>query len=163
MTPFFRSVDVWAVKKYVHLVDLVKSFPTNVYLQNLASMQPRTSSFNFDARGVIGRVRAASPRGRKQTSSPWWDRHFVDSECQEFSRRLFLNKWCLHSFEENMFDPQRNYNFEETSLGDCPLLLLRLDSFIHGCCWIRRVVVCFWQNFGKISVVFGCIKTKFCK
>ena len=21
----------------------------------------------------------------------------------------------------------------------------------------------FWQNFGKISLVFGCIKTKFCK
>ena len=27
----------------VHLVDLVKSFLTNIYLQNLASIQPRTS------------------------------------------------------------------------------------------------------------------------
>ena len=27
----------------------------------------------------------------------------------------------------------------------------------------RRVVANFWQIFGKISLVFGCIKTKFCK
>ena len=27
---------------------------------------------------------------------------------------------------------------------------------------IRRVDVSFWQNFGKISLVFSCIKTKFC-
>ena len=29
-------------------VDLVKSFPTNIYLQNLASIQPRTSLLKFD-------------------------------------------------------------------------------------------------------------------
>ena len=27
----------------------------------------------------------------------------------------------------------------------------------------EREFVSFWQNFGKISLVFGCIKTKFCK
>ena len=31
------------MQKHVNLVDLVKSFPTNIYLQNLASIQPRTS------------------------------------------------------------------------------------------------------------------------
>ena len=31
----------------VHLVDLVKSFPTNIYLQNLASIQKRTSPVKF--------------------------------------------------------------------------------------------------------------------
>ena len=35
------------MQKYVHLVDLVKSFPTNIYLQNLASIQPRTSPSKF--------------------------------------------------------------------------------------------------------------------
>ena len=35
------------MQKYVNLVDLVKSFPTNVYLQNLALMQKRTSSIKF--------------------------------------------------------------------------------------------------------------------
>ena len=29
--------------KGVHCVDLVKSFPTRIYLQNFASIQPRTS------------------------------------------------------------------------------------------------------------------------
>ena len=31
------------MQKHLNLVDLVKSFPTNIYLQNLASIQPRTS------------------------------------------------------------------------------------------------------------------------
>ena len=35
------------MQKYVHLVDLVKSFPTNIYLQNLASIQKRTSPVKF--------------------------------------------------------------------------------------------------------------------
>ena len=33
--------------KGVHCVDLGESFPTSIYLQNLASIQPRTSLFNF--------------------------------------------------------------------------------------------------------------------
>ena len=32
---------------FVYLVDLVKSFPTNIYLQNLASIQKRTSPVKF--------------------------------------------------------------------------------------------------------------------
>ena len=35
------------MQKYVHLVDLVKSFATNIDLQNLASIQPRTSLSKF--------------------------------------------------------------------------------------------------------------------
>ena len=35
------------MQKHVNIVDLYKSFPTNVYLQNLASMQPRTSHVKF--------------------------------------------------------------------------------------------------------------------
>ena len=31
------------MQKYVNLVDLIKSFPTSVYLQKSASIQPRTS------------------------------------------------------------------------------------------------------------------------
>ena len=34
--------------KGVHCVDLGESFPTSIYLQKSASIQPRTSSFNFD-------------------------------------------------------------------------------------------------------------------
>ena len=36
------------MQKHVNLVDLVKSFPTNILLQNLASIQKRTSPIKFD-------------------------------------------------------------------------------------------------------------------
>ena len=35
------------MQKHVNLVDLFKSFPTNIYLQNLASLQKRTSRIKF--------------------------------------------------------------------------------------------------------------------
>ena len=35
------------MQKHVNLVDLVKSFPTNIFLQNLASTQKRTSPIKF--------------------------------------------------------------------------------------------------------------------
>ena len=35
------------MQKHGNLVDLVKSFPTNIYLQNLASIQKRTSPVKF--------------------------------------------------------------------------------------------------------------------
>ena len=43
----FWNIEVWAVQKHANLVDLVKSFPTNIYLQNLASIQKRTSPVKF--------------------------------------------------------------------------------------------------------------------
>ena len=35
------------MQKHVNLVDLAKSFPTNIFLQNLASIQRRTSPIKF--------------------------------------------------------------------------------------------------------------------
>ena len=35
------------MQKHVNLVDPVKSFPTNIFLQNLASIQKRTSPIKF--------------------------------------------------------------------------------------------------------------------
>ena len=35
------------MQKHVNLVDLVKSFPTNIYLENLAPIQKRTSPIKF--------------------------------------------------------------------------------------------------------------------
>ena len=35
------------MQKHVNLVDLAKSFPTNIFLPNLASMQQRTSLIKF--------------------------------------------------------------------------------------------------------------------
>ena len=42
------NIEVRAVQKHVNIVDLVKSFPTNIFLQNLASIQKRTSPLKFD-------------------------------------------------------------------------------------------------------------------
>ena len=36
------------MQKHVNIVDLVKSFPTNIFLQNLASIQKRTGPIKFD-------------------------------------------------------------------------------------------------------------------
>ena len=36
------------MQKHVNLVDLVKSFPTNIFLQKLALIQKRTSPIKFD-------------------------------------------------------------------------------------------------------------------
>ena len=47
LTKIFWNIEVWAVQKHVNLVDLVKSFPTNIFLQNLASIQKRTSPVKF--------------------------------------------------------------------------------------------------------------------
>ena len=42
-----KHMDSKVVQKLVNLVDLVKSFPTNILLQNLASIQERTSPIKF--------------------------------------------------------------------------------------------------------------------
>ena len=47
LTKNFWNIEVWAVQKHVNLIDLVKSFPTNINLQNLASIQKRTSPVTF--------------------------------------------------------------------------------------------------------------------
>ena len=46
LTKMFWNIEVWAVQKHVNLVDLVKSFPTKIFLQNLASIQQRTIKFD---------------------------------------------------------------------------------------------------------------------
>ena len=45
---FNEHFEIRDRSKGVHCVDLGESFPTSIYLQNLASIQPRTSRFNFD-------------------------------------------------------------------------------------------------------------------
>ena len=61
------------MQKHVNLVDLVKSFPTNIYLQNLASIQKRTSPVKFahlaekSGKGSISNLSTKVPRGRAST------------------------------------------------------------------------------------------------
>ena len=59
------------MQKHVNLVDLVKSLPTNIYLQNLESIQKRTSPVNFahlaekSGKGSISNLstKVRAPRG----------------------------------------------------------------------------------------------------
>ena len=57
--------------KGVHCVDLGESFQTHVYLQNLASIQPRTSPVKFAAsRDKPGRPQVVKKAAKKSTASP---------------------------------------------------------------------------------------------
>ena len=84
LTKFSLIFECGAVQKFVNLVDLVKSFPTSFFLQNLASIQPRTSPLKFvgsrvgrtaDAAGVpgvlpLGDVRRRHLHGRRDPGLP---------------------------------------------------------------------------------------------
>ena len=55
------------MQKHVNLVDLVKSFPTNIFLQNLASKQKRASPIKFDhlaEKSVYGSISNLSTKER---------------------------------------------------------------------------------------------------
>ena len=58
------------MQKHVNLIDLVKSFPTNIYLQNLASIQKRTSPVKFahlaekSGKGSISNLSTKAEAGR---------------------------------------------------------------------------------------------------
>ena len=53
---FTEKIEIRERCKGVHCVDLGESFPTNIYLQNLASIQPRTSLLKFDGGGFSAPV-----------------------------------------------------------------------------------------------------------
>ena len=71
------------MQKHVNLVDLVKSFPTNIFLQNLASIQKRTRPIKFahlaekSEKGSISNLSTkwatpirTNPRGCRSTPVP---------------------------------------------------------------------------------------------
>ena len=74
--------------KGVHCVDLGESFPTSIYLQNLASIQPRTSLVKFarsprtDPSGSTpgeGGIIPFNPQGEMEdtgSAPPWYRRIF---------------------------------------------------------------------------------------
>ena len=50
---FDEKIEIRKRCKGVHCVDLGESFPTHIYLQNLASIQPRTSLLKFEGGRVL--------------------------------------------------------------------------------------------------------------
>jgi hypothetical protein len=76
------------VQKHVNLVDLVKSFPTNIYLQKSASIQPRTSPIKFahlvekSEKGSISNLSTkVSPPNRKAVGRFSGDGHCEKGKC----------------------------------------------------------------------------------
>ena len=47
LAKFWQKIEIAELCKGVHCVDLDESFQTHIYLQNLASIQPRTSPLKF--------------------------------------------------------------------------------------------------------------------
>ena len=68
------------MQKHVNLVDLVKSFPTNIYLQNLASIQKRASPVKFahlaqkSGKGSISNLSTKGGTGSGEWRSGGWSR-----------------------------------------------------------------------------------------
>ena len=70
------------MQKHVTLVDLVKSFPTNIYLQNLASIQKRTSPVKF--------AHLAEKSGKGSISNLSTKEHTIREQEYAFDIRLYL-------------------------------------------------------------------------
>ena len=77
------------MQKHVNLVDLVKSFPTNIYLQNLASIQKRTRPIKFAHLAEKSEKASISNLSTKATRAA---RHVAaGTEYGEVARELGLN------------------------------------------------------------------------
>ena len=78
------------MQKHVNLVDLVKSFPTSIYLQNLASIQKRTSPVKFPRlaeKSGKGSISNLSTKVLAALQHALGDRR-ADAEGRAVSRRL---------------------------------------------------------------------------
>ena len=93
------------MQKHVNLVDLVKSFPTNIYLQNLASIQERTSPVKFahlaekSGKGSISNLSTKAPTDKPWSYdsklTPWtWTDHYSSVTEPEAQKE---NPWTYHS------------------------------------------------------------------
>ena len=82
-TKFSCIFEFGAVQKFVNLVDLVKSFPTTIYLQRFVSIQPRASLSKFAKK---------SPKVRKKLET---SQSFLTEIRRLFRRGLAANGYCL--------------------------------------------------------------------
>ena len=82
------------MQKHVNLVDLVKSFPTNIFLQNLASIQKRTSPIKFAhlaEKSEKGSISNLSTKGRtRKCSQDKSQTGYFGVECRTLFRAPFF-------------------------------------------------------------------------
>ena len=171
----FWNIEVLAVQKHVNLVDLdlVKSYPTNIYLQNLASIEKRTSPVKFahlaekSGKGSISnlstKVRVAHGRTR--------------GEGQSLCSVVYAPRECLWPWER-AGRLKVSANFERLVLGcstrlndldeiyNIYKLLLRFElknsakvrqRYSHFCSFIFKVSLMCWtccQKFKDVDYFF---------
>ena len=89
--------------KGVHCVNLVKRFRTHIYLQNLASIQPRTSPLEFAAsRDTLPRQRSPGRREAARTLGPEL-RTIASSGVAGLTGAAGAGAWALSSFSFLLF------------------------------------------------------------
>ena len=133
------------MQKHVNLVDLVKSFPTNIYLQNLASIQKRTSPVRFahlaekSGKGSISNLSTKVPTqprrlraalGRKCLLHPGqFDDVFQDPFGSARFRRYTI-KLYQHRFVQHRMDCQVTVNTDFASMRPSEALaeLIEVDT-----------------------------------
>ena len=104
LTIFFWTIEVWAVQKHVHLVDLVKSFPTSINLLTSASMQPRTSPQSLEGFPEFGNFgRGEKIQAKFQTPGIWNERPWNPAAPRSCAWLYFSTQFDL-SRESQMLD-----------------------------------------------------------
>ena len=75
------------MQKHVNLVDLVKSFPTNIFLQNLASIQKRTRPIKFAH--LAEKSEKGSVSNLSTKVQPGELPYFLASGCTDFTIKIW--------------------------------------------------------------------------
>ena len=154
LTKNFWNIEVWAVQKHINLVDLVKSFPTNIYLQNLASIQKRTSPVKFahlaekSANGSISNLSLMLQPNEKTLQGS-----FSSASTPNFARKYSLESSWRDLQDLHAFAPLRPQYFRKKSsnvfafFGKClqKFLIFELFSLIFA-----QILMKFCRNFANI-------------
>ena len=120
------------MQKHVNLVDLVKSFPTNILLQNLASIQKRTSPVKFahlaekSGKGSISNLSTKVGGGVEVRPRPRLSRREARSKLRAWDARTDLAELCT------IHDASRNFSFRQPSADPSKLLLATDLVFSHS-------------------------------
>ena len=135
---FFKSIfcenfEIAAVQKNANLVVREKCCQTHIFLQNFVLIQPRTSPPKI---------------------------------CKIFEKCIFekcIFEKCI--FEKCIFEKCIFEKCEARVAGDAEAqaAVAAARDAAAAAPATRRVVANFWQKFGKMLLVFGCIGTDFCK
>ena len=140
------------MQKHVNLVDLVKSFPTNILLQNLASIQKRTSPIKFAQlaeKSEKGSISNHSTKVLRGLSVP--ERNAIVVQATALVRPVFV-LWYFGC----MFWKLNTAFFDPT--GNCPSLYFcqLLDAYVPDALtphWLVKWVV--WSGPYVTELVEG--------